>query len=104
MTTATKRYIKALLNILVFIVTLLLLIFLVPKVLVFFMPFVVGWIIACIASPVVKFFEEKLKIKRKASTAFVIIIVIALVVLCLYLVGSKVLHEAVMMIEDLPQI
>lgn len=104
MTTATKRYIKALLNILVFIVTLLLLIFLVPKVLVFFMPFVVGWIIACIASPVVKFFEEKLKIKRKASTAFVIIIVIALVVLCLYLVGSKVLHEAVTMIEDLPQI
>ncbi|MBQ9123669.1 MAG: sporulation integral membrane protein YtvI [Lachnospiraceae bacterium] len=104
MTTATKRYIKALLNILVFIVTLLLLIFLVPKVLFFFMPFVVGWIIACIASPVVKFFEEKLKIKRKASTAFVIIIVIALVVLCLYLVGSKVLHEAVTMIEDLPQI
>lgn len=104
MTTATKRYIKALLNIFVFIVTLLLLIFLVPKVLVFFMPFVVGWIIACIASPVVKFFEEKLKIKRKASTAFVIIIVIALVVLCLYLVGSKVLHEAVTMIEDLPQI
>ncbi len=104
MTTSTKRYIKALLNILIFVISLLLILFLVPRALVFFAPFVVGWIIACIASPLVRFLEEKLKIKRKASTAVVIVLVIALVVLCLYLIGAKVLHEAIAMLEDMPQI
>lgn len=104
MTASTKRYVKAILNIWVFVLALLLVIFLVPRLIVFFMPFVVGWIIACIASPMVKFLEEKLKIKRKASTAFVIIVVLALVIMCLYLVGGKVVQEAIAMIEDLPQI
>ncbi|MBQ7358543.1 MAG: sporulation integral membrane protein YtvI [Lachnospiraceae bacterium] len=104
MTASTKRYIKALLNIFIFIVSLVLVVFLVPRVLVFFAPFVVGWIIAWIANPVVRFLEEKLKIKRKASTAFVIILVIALVILCIYLVGGKVVQEVIAMVEDMPQI
>jgi len=104
MTTSKRRYVKALINILVFTVSLLLIVFLAPKVLVFFAPFVIGWIIACIASPMVRFLEEKLKIKRKASTAFVIILVLALVILCLYLIGSKIVHEAINMINDLPMI
>lgn len=104
MTPSKKRYIKAVLNLFIFLVSLLLIIFLVPKLFVFFAPFVVGWVIACIAGPMVKFLEEKLKIKRKASTAFVIIVVLALVILCLYLVGAKVVHEAVALINDLPNI
>ena len=104
MTTSKRRYVKALLNILVFIISLCLIVFLAPKIIVFFAPFVIGWIIACIASPMVRFLEEKLKIKRKASTAFVIILVLAVVILCLYLMGSKVVHEATDMINDLPKI
>ena len=104
MIASKKRYMKALLNILVFLVSLLLILFLVPKVIVFFAPFAIGWVIACIANPMVKFLEEKLKIKRKASTAFVIIVVLALVVLCLYLLGAKSVHEVVALINDLPDI
>lgn len=104
MIASNKRYTKALLNILVFLASLLLIIFLVPKVIVFFAPFAIGWVIACIASPMVKFLEEKLKIKRKASTAFVIIVVLAVVILCLYLLCAKAVHEAVALINDLPNI
>ena len=63
-----KKYCKALANITVALFIFLAVIFLVPKVLIFFMPFVVGWIIALLARPLVRFFEEKVKLKRKNTT------------------------------------
>ena len=45
-----------------------------------FMPFVIGWIIAMIANPLVRFLDEKIKIRRKAGSAIVIIAVIAVIV------------------------
>lgn len=96
------KYGKAVVNIAIAIVILLLLIFLAPKVLVFFMPFLCGWIIALIASPLVKFFEDKLKIRRKAGTAFVIIIVIAFVILISYFVMAKLTEEFVGFVDSLP--
>ena len=46
-----KKYCKALVNLGVAFIILALIVFLVPKLLVFFAPFVAGWIIALIASP-----------------------------------------------------
>lgn len=97
-----KKYLKVLLNLAIALVVLLLCIFLVPKVFIFFMPFVIGYLIALIASPLVRFFEEKLKIRRKAGTAVVIIAVIGLVVLGMYLLGSKLVQEAIGFAEALP--
>lgn len=99
-----KKYWKALTNLAVTLITCLLVIFLVPRLLVFFAPFVAGWIVAWIASPLVRFFETKLKIRRKAGSAVVIVLVIALVVLVLYLLGSKLVKEGVGLIGALPQI
>ena len=59
---------KLIVNILISLVILLLCIFLVPKLVLFFMPFVIGWLISCIANPLVVFLERKLKIRRKAGT------------------------------------
>lgn len=98
-----KKYLKVLLNLVIALAILLLCIFLVPRVISFFMPFVIGYVIALIASPLVRFFEEKLKIRRKAGTAVVIIAVIALVVFGLYLIGAKLVQEAVGFVEALPQ-
>ncbi len=56
-----KKYTKALTNLLVAAAIFLCIVFLLPKVFVFFSPFVVGWIIALIAAPLVRFFEEKVK-------------------------------------------
>lgn len=97
-----KKYCKALANITIALAAFLLIIFALPRVIVFFSPFVVGWIIALIAGPFVRFFEEKVKIKRKAGSAFVIILVIGLVVLGLYLVGAKLVEEIVGLINALP--
>ncbi len=100
----TKTHLKVLMNLGIAVITALLLILLVPRVLVFFMPFVVGWLIAMIANPIVRFFEEKLKIKRKAGTAFVIISVIALVILGGYVIGAKIAEETIGLINALPDI
>lgn len=98
-----KKYLKVLLNLAIALAILLLCIILLPKAVVFFMPFIIGYIIALIAAPLVRFFEEKLKIKRKAGTVFVIVAVIALVVLCIYLIGAKLVQEIAGFIEALPQ-
>ncbi len=97
-----KKYLKALTNLAVSLAIFLLVIFLVPRLLVFFAPFVAGWIVAWIAGPMVHFFEARLKIKRKAGSAVVIVAVIGLVVLALYLVGGKLAKEAVGLVNALP--
>lgn len=97
-----KKYCKALVNLAIALAVLLLVIFLLPRLLIFFLPFVIGWIIALIASPLVRFFEEKIRLKRKAGSAFVIIVVIALVVLVLYLVCSRLVEEIIGLINALP--
>lgn len=95
-------YIKAILNILTALVVLTLCIFLLPRVIIFFMPFVIGWIISLIAAPLARFLEEKLKIKRKAVSAFVIISVLAVVVLLAYGILAKLIEEAVGFVNELP--
>ncbi len=97
-----KKYIKALINLIIALVSLGLIFFLAPRLLVFFAPFVIGWIIALIANPLVQFFESKLKIKRKAGSAVVIVLVIGSVVFALYLAGAKLIEEGVGLVNDLP--
>lgn len=104
MNISIKKYVKAILNIGIALVICAGVIWLLPRVLLFFLPFLIGWLIACIAGPMVKFFEEKLKIKRKAGSAVVIILVIGLVILVLYLVLGKLGREIAGFITDLPHL
>ena len=99
---SVRTYVKVILNILTALVILLLCIFLLPRCIYFFMPFVIGWIIALIASPVVRFFEEKLKIKRKGASVIVIVAVLAAVILIVYAVLSKLIQEGIGFINELP--
>lgn len=59
-----------------------------PKLLIYFMPFVVGMIFAMIANPMVKFLEKRIKIKRKYGSVIMIVLVIGLVVLACYGAGA----------------
>lgn len=97
-----RTYLKVLVNLGIMLVLMLIFIFIVPRVILVFMPFVVGWLIAVIAGPLVKFFEKTLKIRRKAGSAFVIIAVIALVVLGGYLLGAKLIEETAGFFAELP--
>lgn len=98
-----RKYTKALVNIAIAVVLFIAVIVLLPKALVFFSPFVAGWVIALIASPLVRLFEEKVKLKRKAGSAFVIVVIIGLVVLLIYFVGSQLINQVVGLIGALPE-
>ena len=98
-----RTYLKVLVNLGIMLVLLLFCIFVLPRIVIYFMPFVIGWIIALIAGPLVKFFEKKLKVKRMAGAAFVIISVIALVILGGYFVGVKLTEGIVSFVGEMPE-
>lgn len=69
----------------------------------FFMPFVIGWIISLIATPIVNWLEKKFKIVKKLGTALVVICVIALIVFLIYLGISRLWEELQYFIQDIPE-
>lgn len=99
-----KRYVKALINLSLAALILLLCVFVLPRILVFFLPFVIGAVIAAAANPFVRFFEEKLRIKRKAGSAVAIILAIAIVVSVGYLIISRLALAGMGFIDSLPQL
>lgn len=99
-----KIYLKLALNLIIWVVSILLLIFVLPKILRFFMPFVIGWIIAVIANPLVKFMEKRIKIVRKHSSAIIIIGVLAAVIGILYFAITTLGGQVIQLINDLPNI
>lgn len=99
-----KTYLKVILNLITALIVLLLCIFLLPKCIFFFMPFVIGWIISLIAAPVVRFFEEKLKIRRKGASVIVIVAVLSAVILLFYGIGAKLVKEGISFVNELPML
>lgn len=79
-----KIQLKALVNLLLYLIVGVLVVIFLPKLIMFFMPFLIGWIIASIANPVVRFFEEKIKFKRKAMSAIMIVLLIAIIIFAAY--------------------
>ena len=79
MTQEVKSVLKALINLIFSMIVLLLCVFAMPRLILLFMPIIVGWVISCIANPLVVFLESKIRIRRKAGTVVVIVAVIAIV-------------------------
>lgn len=80
----STKYLKIICNLVLAIVTVLLIIFVVPRVLIYFMPFVVGFILSLIANPIVRFLDKRIKIKRKYGSFIIVVAVIGLVVFICY--------------------
>lgn len=99
-----EKYVKAILNLLTALAIGLFVIFLLPRILGFFMPFVVAWVIAAIANPLVRFLDEKIKIRRKAGSAIVIVSVIAAIIGGGYGIGIILFRELVSFVQGLPQL
>lgn len=81
---SSTKYIKILLNYIFMAAIICICVFVIPKLLAFFLPFVIAAIIAAIANPLVRFLENKLKIRRKAGSIVVIILTLAIVVAACY--------------------
>ena len=90
------------LNILIPLAGLCIVCFLGPKLLGFFMPFVIGWIIALIANPLVKFLERHLKLVRRHGSMVIIVGVLILVIGLLYLAVVWTYTEMAGFVKDLP--
>ncbi len=100
----STKYWKIALNILTMLFAILFCFFILPKIVVFLMPFVIGGIIAMIANPMVKFLERRIKIVRRAGSAVVIVVTIALVVFLGYVVISMLIEQIVGFAGNLPDL
>lgn len=69
----------------------------------FLMPFVIGWVISCIANPVVCWLDKKVKIEKKFGSAIMIVVVLGAVIGVLYLLVSMIVKELGGLISNLPE-
>lgn len=95
-----KVYVKALVNLILALVALALVVFVLPKVLLWFLPLVIALIISAIANPLVRFLKNKMKIARKVSSAIVIVLVILLVAGILFGIGYVAVDECRKLYEN----
>lgn len=80
----STKYLKIFANLIYLIAVFFILAFVVPKLLGFFAPFVVGFILSLIANPVVRFLEKRINIKRKYGSVIMIVSVVGMIVLACY--------------------
>nr|MCR5624867.1 AI-2E family transporter [Lachnospiraceae bacterium] len=92
---------RILANLLVSLIVLCLIVFVAPKIIVFCLPLIIAWLVACIAHPMIKFLESKIKIKRKLGTIVVIVLVITLLLMILYGIFYLLATEAMEFSKDI---
>ena len=101
---AFKKYLRILLKILLPAVGFLLTVWIVWKGALFFMPFVIGWLIAMIGNPIVRYLERKLKIVRKAGSFLLVAGVLALIILGGYALMARIVSGCISFAKDAPEI
>ena len=97
-----ERILKNLVNIGIFVMEILLLIFAGPVVIRFFFPVIIGWILAQMANPLVKFLEKHLHILRKHSSFGIIIGALLLIVYACYHLVRWLMREIGELISRFP--
>lgn len=97
-------YLKIIINFTLIILLALFLILALPKLLRFFLPFLIGWIVSLIANPLVHFLEKKIKLRRKHSSAIIIVTAIIIIVGTSALLISALVKEATELSNELPAI
>lgn len=101
---AFNKYLRILLKILLPAIGFLLTVWILWKGTLFFMPFVIGWVIAMIGNPIVRYLERKLKIVRKAGSFLLVAGVLALIILGGYALIAKIVSGCISFLQDAPEI
>lgn len=84
------------------IILILFFIFVVPKIISFMLPFVIGYIISLLANPFVRFMEKRIKIVRKHGSVLIIALAIAGVIALLYFTVTTLVDQFSSLAEDAP--
>jgi len=98
------EYKKAIINIIFSAIILVGFLLIVPRIWIYFLPFIIAWIISLCASPIVQFLEKRIKIKRKMGSAIVIISVIALIALLFYGIVMILINQLAGWITSFPDV
>lgn len=98
----TRPYWKVAVSLIFSLLATVLFIYLGYKLLIYFMPFAIGWALSSIAAPVVNWLEKRVKLKKKIGSALMILIVLAVIVFGIYFIASKLWEEIVYLSHDLP--
>lgn len=67
--------------------------FLLPKVLVLFLPFILAFLLSSLIEPLVRFCEQRCKIPRKIGSAFILLLAVAILSLLIALLVNKGINE-----------
>lgn len=97
-----KKYQKALGNFAVMAVLVWFCLRIAPKIILLFMPFLVGVFLAWLANPIVGFLEKRCKIKRRTGSALVMIAVITGIGFFLYLIFNNLVKESQRAVKMIP--
>lgn len=97
-------YVRLLVHFACYLLIALALVFVLPKVAVFFLPFLFGWVLAMIANPLVRFLEKHIRLVRKHGSMLVIIGVIALIGAAVYGLSVVAIREVFAFVADLPEL
>ena len=98
----TRPYWKVLVSLVFSLTATVLFVYVGIKAIFYFMPFVIGWLLSVIASPLVTFLEKRLKIMKRLGSAITIILVLALCIGLIYLVISQIWEEISILIRNFP--
>lgn len=91
-------------NLLVTLAAILAVILIGPKLLQFFMPLIIAWIIASLANPMVAFLEKRIRIMRKTGSVLVIVFVLFLVGTVIYMAVRFLMIQISSLVVDLPAV
>ncbi len=80
----STKYLKILCNLTLTAAVILAVIFVVPRVIVYFMPFVVGFLFSLLVNPIVRFLDKRIRISRKFGSMLMIALAISIVALIVY--------------------
>ena len=100
----SRKYIRIVLNIVIPILTILFVVVGGWKLLNFFAPFAIGWVIALIANPVVHFLEKRIRLVRSHGSFVIIVGSLALVIFGLYFLIRWMIWEAGGFMSNVPSL
>lgn len=97
-----RPYWKVVVSLAVSVIGTILFVYIGIKAILYFMPFVIGWFLSFIASPLVVWLEKRLKIVKKLGSAIIIIAVLAVCIGIIYFAVSRLWAEISTLIQDFP--
>ena len=101
---SVRKYARILLNIVIPLLWIGLVCVVVPRLLRFFLPFVIGWVIAMIANPLVRFLESRVKLVRRHSSVIIIVAVLAMIIGLGYFMVSRLWMQVQSLSRELPEL